>query len=202
MLSFTVVGDIYDAADLWHPFNDGLFDALTQSHCSYAASLAAASHFDVCGVFLDILQQDPAAMGGNARVDLIVDDILNGEGDGIGPVTLLLDVIWNCGSGRVIYVEAGGVLGDIKVDLRATQAIGSVGFEIEFEGAGILNDVMFLPVGNFDEFEFGLVSAAGESATNYDAHGEIVTFTAVNEFFDLGDSGGADLEDVFGWDGF
>lgn len=70
-----VVCDVYDSRDLGNRLFDRHLDALAERHCRHAAALAAAGQAQIGDVLLHRDEFGPAAVGGNARVDVLVEHL-------------------------------------------------------------------------------------------------------------------------------
>src|SRR5581483_9157350 len=83
-------GDVDDPRDLGHLLLDHDLDALAERHAGHAAALAAPRQPQVGRAFLDRHQLGAPAVGGDAGVDLTVEDLEHPLGDvaaqvGLGP---------------------------------------------------------------------------------------------------------------------
>ncbi len=78
-----MVGDVEHRGDARHLVADHRLDTLLEGHVGHAAALATALEAEVDGVVLDLDQGDEAAVGGDPRVDALVEQPLDRRGLGV-----------------------------------------------------------------------------------------------------------------------
>ena len=80
-----MVGDIDNLTDLRKSLTDSLLDPLIQRHADHATALTATTKPYVDDVVVHIHKFNMAAMAGDRRIDLGIEQLLNGHGLGISP---------------------------------------------------------------------------------------------------------------------
>src|SRR5215510_3229617 len=80
-----MISDVDNLTDLWKCLMDSLLDPLIQRHADHATALTAATKPDIDDVVVHIHEFNVAAMACDRRIDLGIEQLLNGHGLGISP---------------------------------------------------------------------------------------------------------------------
>src|SRR4029450_1666455 len=135
-----MVGDIDNLTDLGKCLTDSLLDPLIQRHADHATALTATTKPDIDDVIVHIHKLNMAAVTGDRRINLGIEQLLNGHGLGISP-------------DRVGVANPKPALLQIFhiVDDDVSHVWGAISVDDHWESAHIHDDIFSLCIPLFDE---------------------------------------------------
>src|SRR5215475_4274056 len=83
-----MIGRIDDLSDAGNLLRDQRLNSLLQRHICHATSLAPATHGDVGDVLFDVEEDNVPPVVCQGRVDVLVEQLLDGNSLGIGPFSI------------------------------------------------------------------------------------------------------------------